>query len=111
MTQSIESIYHEIIRRRMWIGLGGITGLEVGPSEIIEADAEFLAELRSHRGGLLEFLDAGRHIPILVTLARQITATEFDGCDDEAREALIENLRQDDSIFCREALEHLQLRK
>lgn len=79
--------------------------MEIGPIESL--NMEFVATLRTHRSELLRFFIAGRHVPILAHLARQILAHEFDSIDEQTREAFIENLRLTNHPACREAITFL----
>jgi len=83
--------------------------MEVGPSELL--DDEFVAELRQRRNEMLAFLKSGRHVSVLVALARQIAMGEFDCFNKQARESHFENLKPIEHPICRQAVEYLLIRQ
>jgi hypothetical protein len=77
---------------------------------------EFAAELRQHKGELLDWLDARAHnlppdqAPWL-HVARQVLAGEFDGADRSTFEAVSIGLCAVKYPSCQRALEHLRLKR
>jgi hypothetical protein len=105
-------LYHEAARRGLQLEPRG-DKLAVIPGDRVPL--EFADVLRQHKRELLDWLEARAagltpDCASWLHIARQVLASEFEGCDGSTRESLRIGLRSVHHPLCRCALERLATR-